>query len=120
MIQEAQTRWKELSQFELGELLMNAILCGCSIRGLAEMLPCSEATVRRLLDVADMEVYLTEEERAVIDRGVSVTHFLRRWSPEARRECHQERQPRFIERLHESGDKGPRLGRVDFIIRITK
>lgn len=101
MLQELQSNWEDLDAFERGEILINLVSCGCSARGLANVLPCAVSTVLRYMDLADLEVFLTEEQHSALSLGFSAARFLREWDPKDRRECHNERQPGYIEQVSE-------------------
>ena len=105
MLLELQTHWKELDPFQRGEILVNLVASGCSARGLAEVLPCSASTIFRFMDLADLDLYLTEEQRAALSFGFSPARFLRTWRPKARQKCHYERQPQYLQRMHEAQTK---------------
>jgi len=105
MLQELQSNWEDLDAFERGEILINLVSCGCSARGLANVLPCAASTVLRYMDLADLEVFLTEEQRSALSLGFSAARFLREWDTKDRRECHNERKPRYIEQVSEIKQK---------------
>jgi hypothetical protein len=102
MLADLQNRWEELSAFDRGEILVNLVSCGCSARGLAELLPCSLSTVLRCMDLADLQIYLTDEQCAAIEMGFSPARFLRQWRPKDRQESHRERQPQFLQQVQET------------------
>jgi hypothetical protein len=101
MLQALQSDWKDLDAFERGEILINLVSSGCSARGLANVLPCAASTILRYMDLADLEVYLSEEQRSALSFGFSAARFLCKWDPKDRRECHKERQPGYIEQVSE-------------------
>ena len=61
MLIDLQVNFDDYAPWERGESLINLVLCGCSVRALAEVLPCSASTIYRLMDLADPMPYLPEK-----------------------------------------------------------
>ena len=101
MLRFLKMNWKKLTAWERGEDLINLVLCGCSASGLAEHLPCSASTITRLMDVADLMLYLTDDEYNAILQGAPFGPFLEGLD-EQKVLCRMERQPRFIQALAET------------------
>jgi hypothetical protein len=79
-LMELDNNWNNWEPWQRGEVLIELVMCGCSVQGLSTLLQCSSWTVNRCMDLADRRLFLAEGRA-----GFTPERFFRDWKRLERR-----------------------------------